>query len=188
MINHSQTPPQLCSRSAQSFIINVQLDSLPKVLPALIDSSASSTFVSSQLKLQCNNLNKPLELQLFDRSSATTGITQYHDNTLTLNNDLQFQAWLLVTQLPLSTPIVLRLLWLQDVNPNNDWKNLTMQFPSPKASLVAAIPLHLQSILDSDVFDSGTSTFGATQHFLTSNGDLDGKENATLPWLLLTKS
>ncbi|KAG5726572.1 hypothetical protein E4T56_gene4666 [Termitomyces sp. T112] len=171
MINHSQTPPQLCSRSAQSFIINVQLDSLPKVLPALINSSASSTFVSSQLKLQCNNLNKPLELQLFDRSSATTGITQYHDNTLTLNNDLQFQAWLLVTQLPLSTPIVLRLLWLQDVNPDNDWKNLTMQFPSPKASLVAAIPLHLQSILDSDVFDSGTSTFGATQHFLTSNAE-----------------
>ncbi|KAG5335036.1 hypothetical protein C0989_002421 [Termitomyces sp. Mn162] len=118
MINHPQTLLQLCSRSIQSFIINVQLNSLPKILPALVDSSTSSTFVSSQLDLQYNNLNQPLELQLFNRSPAMTGITQYHDNTLTLNNDLQFQAWLLVTQLLLLTPIVLRLSWLQGVNPD----------------------------------------------------------------------
>ncbi|KAG5349782.1 hypothetical protein C0989_001887 [Termitomyces sp. Mn162] len=61
-----------------------------------------------------------------------TRITQYHDNTLTLDNDLQFQAWLLITQLPPLTPIVLGLPWLQDVNPDIDWKDLTMQFPSPE--------------------------------------------------------
>ncbi|KAG5348616.1 hypothetical protein C0989_009461, partial [Termitomyces sp. Mn162] len=96
------------------------------VFPTLINSCASGTFISSQLNLQHNGLNKPLELQLFDSSPTMTRITQYYDNTLTLDNDLQFQAWLLITQLSPSTPILLRLLWLQDVNPNIDWKNLTM--------------------------------------------------------------
>ncbi|KAG5732293.1 hypothetical protein E4T56_gene11353 [Termitomyces sp. T112] len=97
MTNQLWTPSQLYSKSTQSFIINVQLDSLPEVLPALVNSSASSTFISSQLDLQCNDLDKPLELQLFNGSPATIGITQYHNNALALNNDLWFQAQLLVT-------------------------------------------------------------------------------------------
>ncbi|KAG5721942.1 hypothetical protein E4T56_gene18412 [Termitomyces sp. T112] len=135
-INQLQTLPQLCSRS---------------VLPALVDSGTSSTFVSSQLDLCCNDLNKPLELQLFDESPTSTGITQYHDNTITLDHELQFQAQFLVTPLPLSTPIILGLPWLQDINSDIDWKNLTMQFSSPKASLAATIPLCLQSILDPNI-------------------------------------
>ncbi|KAG5715182.1 hypothetical protein E4T56_gene3096 [Termitomyces sp. T112] len=112
MINQPRTPPQLCSRSARSFVIYVRLGGSLKVLPALVDSGASSVFISNQLDLRRNDLDKPLELQLFDGSPATTRITQYHNNTLTLNNDLQFQARLLVTQLPPSTPIVLGLPWL----------------------------------------------------------------------------
>ncbi|KAG5349099.1 hypothetical protein C0989_006028 [Termitomyces sp. Mn162] len=133
-IDHPQTPPQLCSRSAQLFIINVQLDDPSKVFPALVNSSASGTFVSNQLGLWHNDLDRPLKLQLFDGSPTTTRITQYHDNTLTLDNNLQFQARLLITQLPPPTPIVLGLLWLQDVNPDINWKDLTMQFPSPEAT------------------------------------------------------
>ncbi|KAG5349305.1 hypothetical protein C0989_004755 [Termitomyces sp. Mn162] len=125
-IDHPRTPPQLCSRSAQSFIINVRLDDSSKVFPALVNSGASSTFVSNQLGLWHNDLDRPLELQLFDRSPAITRITQYHNNTLTLDNDLQFQARLLITQLPPPTPIVLGLLWLQDINPDINWKDLTM--------------------------------------------------------------
>ncbi|KNZ75602.1 hypothetical protein J132_02544 [Termitomyces sp. J132] len=125
-IDHLQTPLQLRSRSTQLFVINVQLDGLPKVLSILVNSGASSTFISSQLDLRCNNLDKPLELQLFNESPTTTGITQYYNNTLTLNNDLQFQAWLLVTQLPPSTLIMLRVPWLQDINPNINWKNFTI--------------------------------------------------------------
>ncbi|KAG5730374.1 hypothetical protein E4T56_gene11599 [Termitomyces sp. T112] len=79
---------------------------------------ASSIFISKQLNLLHNTLDKPLKLQLFDASSALAGITQYHDSTLTLSNKLKFQVWLLVTQLPESTPIVLELSWLQDGNPN----------------------------------------------------------------------
>ncbi|KAG5719227.1 hypothetical protein E4T56_gene13415 [Termitomyces sp. T112] len=152
------------------------------ILPTFVDSSTSSTFVSSQLNLQHNDLNKPLELQLFDRSPATTGITQYYDNTLTLDNDLQFPAQLLVTQLPLSTPIVLRLPWLQDVNPNINWKNLTMQIPSPEASLAATIPLHLQYISDSDVSNPSTSTPRVTQSLSTSNSNPDSEGSTTLPY------
>ncbi|KAG5333153.1 hypothetical protein C0989_006181, partial [Termitomyces sp. Mn162] len=74
-IDQPQTPPQLRSRSARSFVIYVQLGGLLKVLPTLVDSGASSVFVSNQLNLQRNNLNKPLELQLFDRSPAMTRIT-----------------------------------------------------------------------------------------------------------------
>ncbi|KAG5718580.1 hypothetical protein E4T56_gene16600 [Termitomyces sp. T112] len=180
-INHSQTPPQLHSRSAWLFIINVRLNNPSKVFPALVDSGASSTFVSNQLGLWHDDLNRPLELQLFDRSPAMTRITQYHNNTLTLDNDLQFQAWLLVTQLPPPTPIVLRLPWLQDVNPNIDWKDLTMQFPGPKASLAAAIRLRLQSIPDSDVSHPGTSTSRATQNPSTSDDNPDKEGDATPP-------
>ncbi|KAG5715675.1 hypothetical protein E4T56_gene456 [Termitomyces sp. T112] len=90
-------------------------------------------------------------------------------------------AQLLVTQLPPSTPIMLRLPWLQDVNPNIDWKNLTMQFPGPKASLAAAIPLCLQSILDSNVSYPSASTSGAAQTPSTSNGNPNREGSATLP-------
>ncbi|KAG5335392.1 hypothetical protein C0989_001253 [Termitomyces sp. Mn162] len=110
------------------------------VLPALIDSGAFSTFVSSQLNLFHNTLEKLLKLQLFGRSPASTEIIQFHDNALTL----RFQVWLLATQLAESTLIMLRLSWLQDINPDIDWKNLTMQFLGPKASLAANIPLSLQ--------------------------------------------
>ncbi|KAG5734777.1 hypothetical protein E4T56_gene665 [Termitomyces sp. T112] len=61
---------------------------------------------------------------------------------------------------------MLRLPWLQDVNPNINWKNLTMQFPSPKASLVAAIPLCLQSISDSDISHPSASTSGLPPNIL----------------------
>ncbi|KNZ73134.1 hypothetical protein J132_01046 [Termitomyces sp. J132] len=175
-IDHPWTPLQLHSRSAQSFIINVRLDDPSKVFPALVDSSASGTFVSNQLNLWRNNLDRPLKLQLFNRSPAT------RDNTLTLDNDLQFQARLLVTQLPPLTPIVLGLPWLQDVNPNIDWKDLTMQFPGPEASLAAAIPLRLQSIPDSDVFHPGASTSGVIQSPSTSNDNPNKDGDTTPPW------
>ncbi|KAG5735334.1 hypothetical protein E4T56_gene11036 [Termitomyces sp. T112] len=112
----------------------------PRTPPQLHSSGASGVFISNQLDLQCNNLDKPLELQLFDGSPATTRITQYHNNTLTLNNDLQFQARLLITQLPPSTPIMLGLPWL------------------PEASLAAAIHLRFQSIPDPDTTPDPTAT------------------------------
>ncbi|KAG5730117.1 hypothetical protein E4T56_gene1869 [Termitomyces sp. T112] len=132
-IDQPRTPPQLCSSGS------------PKVLPTLVDSGASGVFVSNQLDLRRNDLDKPLELQLFNGSPAMTRIMQYHDNTLTLDNDLQFQAQLLITQLPPSTLIVLRLLWL------------------PEASLAAAIHLRLQSISDLDIPRPDTITSGMTQ-------------------------
>ncbi|KAG5718803.1 hypothetical protein E4T56_gene2697 [Termitomyces sp. T112] len=147
-------------------------------------SSASGVFVSNQLDLRCNDLNKPLELQLFNGSPATTRITQYHDNTLTLDNDLQFQARLLVTQLPPLTLIVLGLPWLRDINPNINWKNLTMQFPGPEASLAAAIHLHFQSISDLDVTPNPTVTPMVPNP--VNSGNLDIKIIGTVPFDLCT--
>ncbi|KAG5726085.1 hypothetical protein E4T56_gene1635 [Termitomyces sp. T112] len=184
-INQPQTPPQLRSRSARLFVIYVRLGGLLKILPALIDSGASSVFISNQLDLRCNDLDKPLKLQLFDGSPATTRITQYHDNTLTLNNDLQFQARLLVTQLPPSTPIVLGLPWLRDVNPNINWKNLTMQFPGPKASLAAAIHLRFQSIPDLNVTPDPTAT--PTVPNPVDSGNLDIKIIGAIPFARLLR-
>ncbi|KAG5729760.1 hypothetical protein E4T56_gene911 [Termitomyces sp. T112] len=150
-------------------------------------SGASSVFISNQLDLRRNDLNKPLELQLFDGSPATTRIMQYHDNTLTLDNNLQFQARLLITQLPLSTPIVLGLPWLRDVNPDINWKNLTMQFPGPEASLAAAIHLHLQSISDLDVPHPDTITSRTTQDSPTPDANPDGERSTTPSRLPLDK-
>ncbi|KAG5716668.1 hypothetical protein E4T56_gene16364 [Termitomyces sp. T112] len=94
-----QTSSQLHSKSTQLFVINVWLDDSPTVLHTLVNSGASGIFVSNQLDLFHDILNKILKLQLFDRSPASTGITHYHNNALTLNNNLRFQVWLLVTQL-----------------------------------------------------------------------------------------
>ncbi|KAG5332401.1 hypothetical protein C0989_007063 [Termitomyces sp. Mn162] len=152
------------------------------VFPALVNSGASSTFVSNQLDLQRNDLDRPLKLQLFDGSPTMIRITQYYDNTLILDNDLQFQAWLLITQLLPPTPIVLGLLWLQGINSNINWKDFTMQFPGPKVSLAATIPLHLQFILDSNVSHPSASTSRATQSPSTSNDNPDKEGDATLPW------
>ncbi|KAG5729497.1 hypothetical protein E4T56_gene4641 [Termitomyces sp. T112] len=152
-IDQLRTPPQLCSRSAWSFVIYVRLGGSPKVLPALVDSGTSGVFASNQLNLRCNNLDKPLKLQLFDGSPTTTRITQYHNNTLTLDDDLQFQAQLL--------------------------KNLTMQFPGPKASLAAAIHLRLQSISDLNVPCPDTITSGTTQDSPTPDANPDGERSTT---------
>ncbi|KAG5731545.1 hypothetical protein E4T56_gene5471 [Termitomyces sp. T112] len=48
----------------------------PQVFPALVNSGASGTVVSNQLGLWHNNLDKPLELQLFNGSPTMTRITQ----------------------------------------------------------------------------------------------------------------
>ncbi|KAG5723902.1 hypothetical protein E4T56_gene9787 [Termitomyces sp. T112] len=177
------TPPQLRSRSAWLFIINVQLNDSSKVFPALINSSASGTFISNQLGLWRNNLDKSLELQLFDGSPATTRISQYHDNTLTLDNDLQFQAWLLITQLPPPTPIVLGLPWLQDINSNINWKNLTMQFPSPENQYKG---LRYPNQQHSKPLTNSATTPDSSATTLTSNsvdsGNLDIKIIGTVPF------
>ncbi|KAG5735420.1 hypothetical protein E4T56_gene12784 [Termitomyces sp. T112] len=165
-INQPRTLPQLRSRSARSFVIYVQLGGSLKVLPALVDSGASSVFISNQLDLQRNDLDKPLELQLFDRSPAMTRIMQYYDNTLTLDNNLQ-------------------LLWLQDVNPDINWKNLTMQFPGPKASLAAAIHLRFQSISDLDVTLDLTVT--PTVPNPVNSGNLDIKIIGAVPFACLLR-
>ncbi|KAG5349468.1 hypothetical protein C0989_003610 [Termitomyces sp. Mn162] len=99
MTNASWTLLQLCSKSTWSFIINIWLDGSLIVLPALVNSSTCGTFISNQLDFHHNNLDKPLKLQLFDRSPTSTGITQYHNNALILDNNSRFQVWLLVTQL-----------------------------------------------------------------------------------------
>ncbi|KAG5347998.1 hypothetical protein C0989_011271, partial [Termitomyces sp. Mn162] len=110
---------------------------------------------------------------------------QYHDNTLTLNNDLQFQARLLITQLPPSTPIVLGLPWLQDVNPDINWKNLTMQFPGPEASLAAAIHLRFQPIPDPDATPDPTAT--PTGPDPVDSGNLDIKIIGAVPFARLLR-
>ncbi|KAG6875186.1 hypothetical protein C0993_010442 [Termitomyces sp. T159_Od127] len=113
--DHPHTPLQLHSKSTQLFVLNAQLGKSPQVLTALVDSGATGTFVSDQLNLIHDLLNRSMELQLFDGKPTTAGpITKTH----THNNGLQFLVHLLVTQLSEVTPIVLGLLWLCNVNPN----------------------------------------------------------------------
>ncbi|KAG5351918.1 hypothetical protein C0989_004556 [Termitomyces sp. Mn162] len=154
---------KLHSKFAQSFITNVQLDNSSMVISILIDSGASGTFMSNQLDLLHHILDKPPELQLFDRSPTSTGITQYYDTTFTLDNKLRFQVQLFITQLLESTPIMLELPWLQNINPNINWKDLIMQFPGPEASLAATIPLCLQSPLTFNIPNLNFSNSRATQ-------------------------
>ncbi|KAG6882804.1 hypothetical protein C0993_009048, partial [Termitomyces sp. T159_Od127] len=108
----------------------------PQVLTALIDSRATKMFVSDQLDLTHNPLNRPMELQLFDSKPTTTQpITKMHSSSIVLNNGLRFLVDLLVMQLPEITPVILGLPWLCEVNPDINWRDLTMKFPRPGAHL-----------------------------------------------------
>ncbi|KAG6864742.1 hypothetical protein C0993_008574 [Termitomyces sp. T159_Od127] len=140
--NHPHTPLQLCSKSTWLLVLNAQLSKFSQVLTTLIDSRAIRMFVSDQLNLTYNPLNRPMELQLFNCKPTTAGpITKTHSSFIVLNNSLWFLVDLLVTQLPETTPIVLAIVlglpWLCDVNPNTDCRNLTMKFPGPSACLTA---------------------------------------------------
>ncbi|KNZ74454.1 hypothetical protein J132_06859 [Termitomyces sp. J132] len=76
---------------------------------------------------------------------------------------------------------MLRLLWLQDVNPDIDWTNLTMQFPGPEASLVAAIPLCIQSTPDSNIPNVNASISREAQSPSTLNNSQEGEDDVPLP-------
>ncbi|KAG6898607.1 hypothetical protein C0993_005709 [Termitomyces sp. T159_Od127] len=106
-----------------------------------------------------------MELQLFDGKPITTRpITKMHTSSIILDNGLQFLVDLPVTQLSEVTPIILGLSWLHNINPDIDWKDLTMKFPRP--SCLAAINLHLQST-------DNLSKAGATSALTTPLDDLD---------------
>ncbi|KAG6878858.1 hypothetical protein C0992_007062 [Termitomyces sp. T32_za158] len=114
----SPTHSPLHSSSGQSFIINTRLGDSTEILPALINSRATKTFISDRLALPYQDIDKPLELQLFNKHPAPSGpITKSHSSTLTLDNGLQFPINFLVTALHKSAPIVLGLPWLCEVNP-----------------------------------------------------------------------
>ncbi|KAG6867100.1 hypothetical protein C0993_006845 [Termitomyces sp. T159_Od127] len=99
--DHPHTLLQLHLKSAQSFVLNTQLSKSPQVFTALINSKATGTFVSDQLDLTHDSLDRPIELQLFDGKPTTAGpITKSHTSSITLDNGLQFLVHLLVTQLP----------------------------------------------------------------------------------------
>ncbi|KAG5348422.1 hypothetical protein C0989_010557, partial [Termitomyces sp. Mn162] len=119
MIDQPRTPPQLRSRSAWSFDIYVQLGGSLKVLPALVDSGASSVFVSNQLNLRRNDLNKPLELQLFVGSPAMTRITQMTQDPLTPDDNPNRERSTTLSQSPSD-----KLQWLPHNIPRNRYKGL----------------------------------------------------------------
>ncbi|KAG6867740.1 hypothetical protein C0993_011771 [Termitomyces sp. T159_Od127] len=92
----------------------------------------------------CAHHVRPIKLQLFDgKPTAAEPITKTHFSSIVLNNDLWFLVDLLVTQLLETTPIVLGLPWLCDVNSDINWRDLIMKSPGLSACL-AAIHLCLQ--------------------------------------------
>ncbi|KAG6874784.1 hypothetical protein C0992_006568 [Termitomyces sp. T32_za158] len=138
-----------CSSSGWLFVINTRPGNSPEILSALINSGATEIFISDRLTLLYQDIAKLLELQLFDGHPTPSGpITKSHSSTLTLDNGLQFPVDFLVTQFHESTPIVLGLPWLCDVNPDIDWATLTMKFDTRGAELAAAIHLLSLSTLD----------------------------------------
>ncbi|KAG6898329.1 hypothetical protein C0993_006974 [Termitomyces sp. T159_Od127] len=116
-------------------------------------------FVSDQLNLTHNSLDKLLELQLFDGKPTTAGpITKTHSSSIVLDNGLWFLVNLLIMQLLDTTSIMLGLPWLHDFNLDIDWRDFTMKFPGPGACLTA-IHLCLQPTNNSnEVRATGTLT------------------------------
>ncbi|KAG6868162.1 hypothetical protein C0993_006953 [Termitomyces sp. T159_Od127] len=152
------TTPTLPCNSAQSPPI-VYPQRLTQQLPPSPHYShqqrAIGMFVSDQLDLIYDQLDRPMELQLFNGKPTTTGpITKTHSSSIVLNNGLWFSVSLLVTQLLETTPIVLGLLWLHNINPDINWRDLTIKFPRPGACLAA---IHLCLQLTNDFSKAGAT-------------------------------
>ncbi|KAG6884374.1 hypothetical protein C0995_010360 [Termitomyces sp. Mi166 len=93
---------------------------------ALINSSTTGTFVSLELALSSKEISETIKLQLFGSTLATSGlITHHHSDVISLANSLKFPVDLL----------------LHDVNPDIDWKSMTMTFETEDAQLAASFSL-----------------------------------------------
>lgn len=74
-------------------------------------------------------LEKPIDLYLFDGEPATSGqITHELRTTICFRDGTEHPVRFLVTQLHSSAPIVLGLPWLQEWNPDINWRDMTLNF------------------------------------------------------------
>ena len=131
--------PLLSSTSPFSFLLSVTLLAIsPDPVLALIDCGASTCFISPQLIVTAphliEELPEPLSLHLFDGSIASTGhIKHFVDTTMTFDNGDQQEQAFLVTRLHPTAQVVLGMTWLQEFNPQIDWKSMTLTFPANTA-------------------------------------------------------
>ncbi|KAG5725246.1 hypothetical protein E4T56_gene12714 [Termitomyces sp. T112] len=174
-------PAHLSSHSSHTLLLCTTLPFSTNSISILVDSGTTNNFINKSLAALALqhlwSLPTPILLKLFDSDPTPTGdITHY------------FQVQLLVTQLSESTLIVLGLSWLEDINPNINWKDLSMWFSGLKASLAAAILLHLQPSSDTDIPDLDSSNSGATQTLTTLKDNQEREESAPPPQFLLNKS
>ncbi|KAG6876810.1 hypothetical protein C0993_000297 [Termitomyces sp. T159_Od127] len=128
-------------------------------------SSTSAGDITHYMQITLTFAN---ELQLFNGKPTTTGpIIKKHCSSIVLNNVLWFLVDFLVTQLLGTTSIMLGLLWLCNINPNIDWRDLTMKFPNTSACL-ATVHLCLQP---TDIF-SEARAISAMTALSGNSGDL----------------
>ncbi|KAG6814861.1 hypothetical protein H0H93_011966, partial [Arthromyces matolae] len=150
-------PINLRSRAERAFVIQAKLESNKQQHYALIDSGAAGVFASDTMGLEGKPLERPLTLQLFDGNTATTGIISHeHSDTITLDNDLKFPVNFLLTRLHPSIPLVLGLPWLRKVNPEIDWKKMTMTFNGTStiaASTILPLPRKSPPVLIEEIED-----------------------------------
>ena len=123
----------LTSQSDSSFLVSTHILGIPKTIPTLIDSGATSNFIDSALASMSifvpTALAQPITLSLFDSKPATSGFIHQSISTSVQFLDESTQKLdLLVTQLHPLAPIVLGLPWLQSTNPIVDWSNLMLEF------------------------------------------------------------
>ena len=130
--------------SQQAFFIDLQLPLLTtKTTRALIDSGASDNFIDPSIisvpPHLIQTLPQPITLQLFDGSTATSGqISQFISIPVTFpRGEVQHLDFFFTTLHPHS-PIVLGFSWLQENNPNIDWKELTIMFRDCRVHISAA--------------------------------------------------
>ncbi|KAG6834033.1 hypothetical protein H0H93_012419, partial [Arthromyces matolae] len=137
----------LRSRAERAFVIQAKLESNKQQHYALIDSGAAGIFASDTMGLVGKPLERPLTLQLFDGNTANTGVISHeHSDIIILENDQKFPVNFLLTRLHPSIPLVLGLPWLRKVNPEIDWKKMTMTFNGTSTIAASTIlPLHRKS-------------------------------------------
>ena len=121
----------------------------------LIDSGATRSFVdrsmAEKFPQNVTELDQPIPLELFDGQPTSAGeITKSFKDTISFANGTIQTVEFLVTRLHPTAPIVLRLPWLKQFNPDINWSNLSLAFREGTARISAALAENIVQVGNKD--------------------------------------
>src|SRR5882672_3640070 len=168
----------LTLQSEVSFLVLIQIPSIPDPVSALIDSEATSNFLDSYLAASphfvMEPLNHPITLCLIDGKPATAGFIHESVTTVAFTDGSTQNLSLLVMKLHPLAPMVFGLPWLRSTNLTINWSTLSLTFKTgPQLvlpSLALARTCSTASLHHEDIISNLSPVFNSIPELCTPSG------------------